>query len=264
MKTLLKTVGALTLCTIAACAGESDASADKSNTTPSNAATSSDDAAARLTALIDSDDRPAKQKARDQYRRPLETLTFCGLEPDMTVVEIWPGGQGAWYRRIIEPFVTEGGGAYHAVGGKSPFPDEVAGIPYGEADMALIFRAHGFMIYDAPAQTHVDAVYDMVKPGGAMCIVDHAGDESVPQDPAGKNGYVNESHFQSMAEKAGFQLIATSDHNRNPKDTKDYPRGVWSLPPTLSRSLPGSADRKKYIEIGESDRFTHKYEKPAG
>jgi len=216
-----------------------------------------------LRTLIDSDTRPAKHKARDQYRRPMETLTFCGVAPDMTVVEVWPGGQGGWYRRIIEPFVTNGGGAYHPVASRSAFPDRVDNIPYGKADMAFVFRAHGFMIYDAPAQTHVNAVYDMLKPGGALCIVDHAGDENIPQDPEGKNGYVNESHFRKLAETAGFELIATSDHNRNPKDTKDHPRGVWSLPPTLSRSLPGTPQRAKYIEIGESDRFTHKYLKPA-
>lgn len=228
-----------------------------------DATPSSPDARAAIKAQIDDPARPTKQSARDQYRRPLETLTFCGLEPDMTVIEIWPGGQGAWYRRIIEPVVTEGGGQYFAVGGRSGFPDTVEGVPYGEADMVFIFRAHGFMIYDAPAQDHVNAVYEMVKPGGAMCIVDHAGDEDIPQDPEGVNGYVNESHFLKLANAAGFELIASSDHNRNPADTKDYPRGVWSLPPTLSRSVPGSAQRKKYLEIGESDRFTHKYSKPA-
>ncbi|MEM9616879.1 MAG: methyltransferase [Pseudomonadota bacterium] len=226
--------------------------------------TSSPETQAKLRTYIDSDARPAKQKARDQYRRPFETLTFCGVEPGMTVVEIWPGGQGGWYRRIIEPLVSDGGGEYVPVGGRSAFPDETDGVPYGEADMVFVFRAHGFMIYDEPAQEHVNAVYSMLKPDGVLCIVDHAGDESVPQDPEGENGYVNESHFRMLAQTAGFELLATSDHNRNPEDTKDHPRGVWSLPPTLSRSIPGSAARKRFLEIGESDRFTHKYYKPAG
>lgn len=216
----------------------------------------------KLRAYIDSDARPARHKDRDQYRRPFETLTFCGVEPDMTVVEIWPGGQGGWYRRIIEPLVTDGGGGYTPVASRSAFPAEVEGVPYGAADIVFVFRAHGFMIYDAPAQEHVDAVYSMVKPGGVMCIVDHAGDESIPQDPEGENGYVNESHFKMLAETAGFELLATSEHNRNPKDTKDHPRGVWSLPPTLSRSIPGTPARQRFLEIGESDRFTHKYLKP--
>lgn len=225
---------------------------------------SSEETQAKLKTYIASDERPAKQKARDQYRRPFETLTFCGIEPGMSVVEIWPGGQGGWYRKIIEPFISEGGGRYYPVRSRSAFPGAVEGVPQGEADIVFVFRAHGFMIYDDPAQTHVNAVYDLVRPGGTLCIVDHAGDESIPQDPEGENGYVNESHFKMMAEAAGFSLIATSEHNRNPKDTKDHPRGVWSLPPTLSRTIPGTAARQKFLEIGESDRFTHKYAKPEG
>ncbi|MGE0408537.1 MAG: class I SAM-dependent methyltransferase [Amphiplicatus sp.] len=216
----------------------------------------------KIKGLIASPDRPDSQRARDQYRRPLETLTFCGIEPRMTVVEIWPGGQGAWYRRIIEPLLEEGGGRYAPVESRSTFPDRVDGVPYGEADMVLVFRAHGFMIYDRPAQEYMNAVYSMLKPGGIFCIVDHAGDESIPQDPKGVNGYVNESHFFMLAKRAGFNILAASDHNRNPKDTKDHPHGVWSLPPTLRGSLPLTPGRAKYLEIGESDRFTHKYYRP--
>lgn len=216
-----------------------------------------------LKELINSPDRPDKQKARDQYRRPFETLTFCGVEPDMTVVEVWPGGQGAWYRRILEPLMTDGGGQYFPVGNRSGFPKKVEDVPYGQADMVFVFRAHGFMIYAESAQTHVDSVFEMLRPGGVLCIVDHAGDESVPQDPEGENGYVNESHFFTLAKRAGFNILAASDHNRNPADaTKDYPKGVWSLPPTLAGTLPLSGERKKFQEIGESDRFTHKYVKP--
>ncbi len=217
---------------------------------------------ARLAELIASDARPARHKARDQYRHPYETLTFCGVQSDMHVVEIWPGGQGGWYRRIIEPLIEEGGGLYFPVLERDAFPGKMEDIPYGQVDMVFVFRSHGFMIYDEPAQKHVDAVFEMLAPGGVFCIVDHAGDESIPQDPDGENGYVNESHFRELADKAGFTFLESSDINRNPKDTKDYPRGVYSLPPTLSRSLPGMPDRKKYIEIGESDRFTHKYDKP--
>jgi len=223
---------------------------------------SSEATQAELKTLIASNARPAKQKARDQYRRPLETLTFCGIEPAMSVVEIWPGGQGGWYRHIIEPLVEKGGGAYFPVKSRSSFPGPVESLADGAADMVFVFRAHGFMIYDESAQDHVNAVYDMLRPGGVLCIVDHAGDENVPQDPEGDNGYVNESHFRMLADNAGFELIATSDHNRNPKDDKDHPRGVWSLPPTLSGTLPLTRERKKFLEIGESDRFTHKYAKP--
>lgn len=217
---------------------------------------------ARLKALIDSEARPAAQKARDRYRHPFETLSFCGVEPEMTVVEIWPGGQGAWYRAIIEPLIEEGGGRYIPVGERDAFPAKMESVPYGEVDLVFVFRAHGFMIYDQPAQDYVDAIYQMLRPGGILCIVDHAGDESVPQDPKAKNGYVNESHFFMLAKRAGLNILAAADRNRNPKDTKDHPRGVYSLPPTLSGSLPGTPRRRKVLDIGESDRFTHKYYKP--
>lgn len=203
--------------------------------------------------------RPDSHRDRDRHRRPVETLSFCGLEPDMTVVEIWPGGQGGWYRRIIEPTIEEGEGRYIPVAGRSAFPARVDDLPYGEVDLVLIFRAHGFMIYDQPAQNYLDAIYEMLRPGGVFCIVDHAGDETIPQDPAGANGYVNESHFFGLAKRAGFNIIAASDHNRNPNDGKNHPNGVYSLPPTLKGD---KADRSRFQAIGESDRFTHKYYRP--
>ncbi len=224
---------------------------------------SSPETRAKLRQLIASSDRPDRHRARDQYRHPLETLTFFGLEPGLTVVEIWPGGQGGWYRKIIEPFFKQNGGRYIPVDDNSDFPEgEAEGVPYGEVDMALVFRAHGFMIYRTPAQDHVNALYAMLKPGGILGIVDHAGDESVPQDPNGRNGYINESHFRRMAEQAGFVLLAESEVNRNPKDTRDHPRGVYSLPPSLSGSRNDEELRAKFQEIGESDRFTLKYYKP--
>lgn len=211
-----------------------------------------------LQSLIGSDERPPSQRARDQYRHPYETLTFFGLKPDMKVVEIFPGGQGGWYRRIIEPFIEAGGGAYFPVRGGRGWPGrQEEAIPYGTIDMVLVFRVHGFLIYGYPAQDHVDDLFRMVKPGGYFGIVDHAGNEAVEQDPSGRNGYVNESYFRAMAEKAGFVLVKTSDVNRNPADTKDYPRGLYSLPPTLS-----GPDKEKHRSIGESDRFTHLYQKP--
>ena len=217
----------------------------------------------QLRALIASDNRSAGHKARDKYRHPLETLTFFAIDPASTVVEIWPGGQGGWYREIIEPLMAQKG-HYIPVGNGSDFPDNVDFVPYGQVDMVLVFRAHGFMIYDPPAQKYVDALYRMLKPGGIFGIVDHAGDENVPQDPEGENGYVNESYFKAMAEKAGFKLLAESGINRNPKDDKHHPKGVYSLPPSLRGSLPLTEARQKWLAIGESDRFTLKFYKPLG
>lgn len=215
-----------------------------------------------LQELLASEDRPARHKARDMYRRPLETLRFCGLDAADTVVEIWPGGQGGWYRRLLEPLLERHGGTYLPVKADRNYLGKEKSVPYGQVDMVLVFRAHGFMIYDKPAQNYVSSIYQMLRPGGTFCIVDHAGDEAIPQDPDGQNGYVNESHFRTMATTAGFTLDASSDHNRNPLDTKDYPRGLYSLPPTLAGTRKGSDQRAKYLAIGESDRFSHRYLKP--
>ncbi len=212
--------------------------------------------------LIAGDHRSEAHKARDQYRHPFETLTFFGIEPGMTVVEIWPGGQSSWYREIIEPLITAGGGTYIPVTENHDFLMSEEDLPYGEVDMVLVFRAHGFMISDKPTQKYVDALFAMLKPGGIFGIVDHAGDEAIPQDPEGDNGYVNESHFKMMAQRAGFVLLAETDINRNLKDTKDHPRGVWSLPPSLKGTWPMTDARQEVLEIGESDRFTLKFYKP--
>ncbi|MFQ5535334.1 MAG: class I SAM-dependent methyltransferase [Sphingomonadales bacterium] len=222
---------------------------------------STDATQTRIKEIIAGDHRPDRQKLRDRFRHPLKTLSFFGIEPGMTVVEIWPGGQGGWYRGIIEPLM-EGRGRYIPVRSRSAFPGKMDFAPYGEVDMVLVFRAHGFMIYDRPAQEYFDALFAMLRPGGIFGIVDHRGDEAVPQDPKGENGYVNESHVLKLASAAGFELLEKSDINANPKDDKKHPKGVWSLPPTLAGSRFDKEARDKFLAIGESDRFTLKFHKP--
>lgn len=214
-----------------------------------------------LIELIDSQARSEKARARNKYRNPLQTLTFFEVTSNLTVVEIWPGGQGGWYRSILEPYLAESGN-YLPVRSKDAFPKPVENVPDGVADRVLVFRAHGFMIYDKPTQQYYDALFKMLKPGGIFGIVDHRGDENIPQDPDGENGYVNQSHVIMMAEKAGFKLIATSEINANPRDTKDYPKGLYSLPPSLKGSTLNKELRQKMIDIGESDRMTLKFVKP--
>ncbi len=211
----------------------------------------------RLQQLVSSAERPEKQKQRDEYRHPYETLVFFGIEPGMTVVEIWPGGQGGFYRRILAPLL-EAEGEYRPIQ-DDRFPDDTFA---GDADMLLVFRAHGFMIYDLPVQQYFDTLYKMLRPGGTFGIVDHRGDERIPQDPKGKNGYVNQSHVLTLARKAGFELIAQSEINANPRDTKDHPEGLYSLPPTLKGSTFDRSARSRFLAIGESDRMTLKFRKP--
>lgn len=213
-----------------------------------------------LTEIIESDSRPEKHKTRDQYRHPFGTLSFFGTEPSMTIVEIWPGGPGGFYRRILTPLL-EKTGQYIPLTANENFPTKIEPVKANSADMVLVFRAHGFMIYDSPAQDYFHALYKMLKPGGIFGIVEHRGDERVPQDPKGESGYVNQSHVLMLARNAGFELIATSEINANQKDTKDHPNGLYSLPPTLRGSTFDRSARKRFLDIGESDRMTLKFQK---
>lgn len=215
---------------------------------------------ASLQTLIDSPDR-GDLRERNQYRHPLDTLDFFEVSADLTVVEIWPGGQGGWYRSILEPYLATRG-TYIPVGDDSAFPQPVSAVPDNTADRVLVFRAHGFMIYEHPAQEYFNAIYRMLKPGGLFGIVDHRGNEAIPQDPAGENGYVNQSHVVMLANQAGFELLAASEVNANPLDTKDHPDGVYSLPPTLRGSILRRSQREAMRQIGESDRMTLKFVKP--
>lgn len=211
-----------------------------------------------LQTLIESDSRAEPLRQRNQFRHPLETLDFFNIGPELAVAEIWPGGQGGWYRSILEPYLSEQG-EYIPVRSNSAFPALLPEVPNNSMDRVLVFRAHGFMIYDKPAQQYFDAIYAMLKPGAIFGIVDHRGNESVPQDPKGVNGYVNQSHVLMLAAKAGFELIETSEINANPNDTKDYKDGVYSLPPTLRGSLLRRGFRRQMLEVGESDRMTLKF-----
>lgn len=222
--------------------------------------TLSDTEISELKTLINSENRSEKQKKRNKYRHPLETLAYFGVKENHTVVEIWPGGQGGWYRSILEPYI-EGSGQYIPVRSSDDFPEPIEKVADNSADRVLVFRAHGFMIYDKPAQAYFDSLYKMLKPGGIFGIVDHRGNEAIPQDPKGENGYVNQSHVIKLAEKAGFVLVDSAEINANPKDTKDYPKGLYSLPPSLRGSLFDSELRKQVLAIGESDRMTLKFTK---
>lgn len=247
-----------------------------------------DASAAAIDAALAGAHRSDVNKARDQYRHPKETLMFFGLRPDMTVVELWPGG-GGWYTEVLAPILKDKGTLYAAhnemrADGTPPnalkaFKEKLAGnpdlygkvivtqhgpkggdvAPPGSADLVVTFRnIHNWMANDW-APKSFETAYRALKPGGVLGVVEHRGNPATPQDPKAKSGYVNEGYAIKVIEAAGFKLVAKSEVNANPKDTKDYAEGVWTLPPTYTLK---DKDREKYAAIGESDRFTLKFVKP--
>lgn len=247
---------------------------------------------AALAAAIKGAWRTDADKARDAFRHPVETLTFFGVRPSDTVVEITPGG--GWYTHVLAPYLAKQGRYVAAMGDpaaseraaqnvaafKSRFADEAiygkvetsvfgrdgkAACAPGTADVVLTFRnVHNWMgggFHDNAYKSF----FDCLKPGGVLGVVEHRREESAgPQDPKGGDGYIKESYVIAAAEKAGFKLAGKSEVNANPKDTKDHPFGVWTLPPVRSSGNPPAAnfDRAKYDAIGESDRMTLKFVKP--
>jgi predicted methyltransferase len=246
--------------------------------------------AAAIDGALAGSHRSAANKARDVYRHPKETLTFFGLRRDMTVVELWPGS-GGWYTEVLAPVLKDKGKLYAAhvdpvdapPGGRDglkSYKDKLAAnpdlygkvdvtvlwnkgadiAPPGSADMVVTFRnIHNWMGRDWAPQAFA-AAYQALKPGGVFGVEEHRGNPAVPQDPKAASGYVNEDYAIKMIEAAGFKLVDRSEINANPKDTKDYEKGVWTLPPNYRM---GDVDRAKYTAIGESDRFTLKFVKPA-
>ena len=238
-----------------------------------------------LQSAVSSPTRSATAVARDKARHPVEELTFFGLKPNMTVVELWPGG-GYW-TDILGPYLAPRGHYYVAL--NAPGDAEDAGVakfkahlasdkarfgsiqvttlgaghfdiaPAGSADLVLTFRnVHNWMDGGYVDQA-LKACFTALKPGGVLGVEEHRGDEHVAQDPKAANGYVRQDYMIALAKKAGFVLDAASEIDANPRDTKNYPKGVWSLPPSFAE---GDKDRAKYEAIGESDNFVLKFRKP--
>lgn len=235
----------------------------------------------------------AEQAARDKFRNPVATLEFFGIEPSMNVGEVW----GGWYTPIIAPYLASGGGTYTAIlyqeeGSEraqkrnQAFKDKFVGADgmgtvaiasFGKAatpisapgslDMVLTFRnVHNWMGGGYEEKAFAD-FYEVLKPGGILGVVEHRLPESAIQDPKGRTGYVQESYMKDLAARAGFEFVASSEINANPRDTADHPRGVWTLPPRSAVPKEGSPEAKDfdaalYKNIGESDRATLKFRKP--
>jgi len=240
-----------------------------------------------LNAAISSPRRSAVFVQRDAARHPREELEFFGLRPDMTVVEIYPGG-GYW-TEILAPYLRAAGTYYVAVPApKVPAPatpepdkfrakleadpqvfgkvvvtqfgkDHYAIAPEASADLILTFRNLHNWMHAGYAPDALQAFYRALKPGGILGIEDHRGRADAPQDPKADNGYVRQDYAVELARQAGFEFVGASEINANPRDTKDWPKGVWTLPPTLTLK---DQDRDKYLAIGEADNFVLKFRKP--
>jgi predicted methyltransferase len=250
-------------------------------------------AKAALVAALDGPQRAAENKARDVYRHPLETLLFFGLRPDMTVVELWPGG-GGWFTEILAPTLRDSGklivtnfdpsgppDAYQTRNGKK-FLDKLGGAPEvydkvevvtvtdpsalvlapeNSVDLIVTFRnTHGWVENGIDAAVY-GAAFKALRPGGVLGVEAHRAKPQQVDDPKklAETGYLPEEWVVSRIESFGFKLQARSEINANPKDTKDYEKGVWTLPPSFEL---GDKDRDKYAAIGESDRMTLKFVKP--
>ena len=236
--------------------------------------------------------RSAENTARDAYRHPRQTLAFFGVQPGQTVIEVTPGS--GWYAEILAPTLRISGQYFAAVvdpaavaagGGRdyqqksrnnleakfaaSPMQyDHARVVAYDpakpafgapdSADVVLTFRN----VHNWRAATQAEGMFrgffDVLKPGGTLGVVEHRAAADVPADD--KSGYVGQAQVIAMAQAAGFVLDAQSEINANPRDTKDYPKGVWTLPPVNRHD---AADKAKYLAIGESDRMTLRFKKPA-
>lgn len=243
-----------------------------------------------LNDAIDAPHRSSEERSRDQYRHPAETLSFFDVQPDMTVVEIWPGA-GGWYTSILAPYLYEKGTFYAAQFPEDSdiafyrrsvtrFKEKLAGhpdvydhvritalyppthttiAPAGSVDRVLTFRNVHNWAKAGKSEAVFASFFNALKPGGVLGVVEHRAPEVRPLDRQIETGYMSEGYVIEQAEKAGFKLVERSEINANPKDQANHPAGVWTLPPTLRL---GEQDREKYQAIGESDRMTLKFIKP--
>jgi predicted methyltransferase len=244
-----------------------------------------------VSGILAGDWRSVENKTRDQYRHPQKTLAFFGVKPSDTVIEITPStgwytevlaplvkGQGHYFGTVTDPAKTSSDASrdYNAKQNKA-LRDKMAARAdvYGDAslleidpkapvlgeansaDVVLTFRnVHNWMGAGTQADMF-EAFFEVLKPGGTLGVVEHRANDDVPKGD--KTGYVSEAQVMAMALKAGFTFDARSEINANPKDTKDYANGVWTLPPTFTDK---DKNREKYAAIGESDRMTLRFKKP--
>lgn len=235
---------------------------------------------------------------RDQWRKPVEALTFWGLKPGMSVLELSPGG--GWWTEILAPYARMTKGTYSATAADLNNPElsqaakdaranfekkfsdqsvygQIAYVNFGPKSVGLgapnsaDFVLNGRNIHNWMANGIIDKVmaesFAVLKPGGILAIEEHRNAADAVQDPKAPTGYVTEAFVISAAEKAGFKLAARSELYANPKDDRDHPFGVWTLPPTRRSAPQGQPanpnfDSSPYDAVGESDRMALRFVKP--
>jgi len=272
--------------------GATKAAPPAATTAPTATADNAASTRAALDRALAGDWRSPANSARDKYRHPRETLGFFGFRDDQTVIEIWPSG--GWYAELLAPALREhghyigvipkastgdekerastqrGNDALRAKFAKRPDVFGKAELresdnaapdlgPPGSADLVLTFRNAHNWVMAGDEQAMFKAFYAVLKPGGTLGVVDHRAAPNQPPAEMQTSGYLPEAYVIALAEAAGFRLAGKSEVNANPRDTKDYPGGVWTLPPSLAK---GDDDRAKYLAIGESDRMTLRFTKP--
>jgi predicted methyltransferase len=250
---------------------------------------------AALTRTLAGDWRDPKNSARDAHRHPAETLTFFGVRANQQVVEITPGG-GGWYAEILAPYLRDKGRYGAAMVDPAALPegrgrdyqqkslddlkarlaahpsrfDKTAFVLFdpkqprfgdaGGADAVLTFRNVHNWVSAGTEHGYFSAFFEALKPGGVLGVVEHRAKPGTDMETMKKSGYLTEALVIELATKAGFVLDARSEVNANPKDTADHPNGVWTLPPVNRHD---AEDAQKYRAIGESDRMTLRFVKPA-
>ncbi|QDH71577.1 class I SAM-dependent methyltransferase [Marilutibacter alkalisoli] len=288
-RTLLATLVPVLL--LAACTAQDPAPATDTDTATTEAADPAPSAADALAAAVAGNWRTSDFAARDKYRHPAETLAFFGIAPDQTVIEITPGG--GWYAEILAPYLRDDG-TYIAAVWDDAIPDqpgyryrlneelrakfadnpEVYGAPEvrvfdpkapafgpaGSADAVVTFRNAHNWVAAGDGEAYFSAFFDVLAPGGTLGVVDHRAKPGTDAEAMNKSGYLTEAVVIELATAAGFELADRSEINANPADTADHPNGVWTLPPSNRHD---DADAEKYAEIGESDRMTLRFVKPA-
>ena len=231
--------------------------------------------------------RGERNRSRDPHRHPVEVIAFFGIRPESTVVEILPGSAG-YFMEILAPFLKGKGRYIAASRDERAAPQYLADhqrllgrlraepalygevqvtkfnadlhdiAPPGSADFVITFRNLHNWIERGEIEGALQAFHRALKPGGVLGVVDHRGRTDQEQNAQLKSGYVREDFAIALIERAGFRLAGRSEINANPRDSKDHPEGVWTLPPSYRLK---SQDRAKYAAIGESDRFTLKFVK---